>query len=142
LHRRGRNHMSIAAWEGEDTVSVVESGWSATPDAINRHLEALTVALTERGFVAETIGARMVWAKNSDADPSDEDPRSAASPGLRQTVVCQHDAEGRLGWFWVWSGPTSGAHADLEYMCPAANIDQAADRIASVLRLDGIDRSS
>jgi hypothetical protein len=120
-------------------VSVPESGPSATPETIDQHLEALTAALVKRGLVAERIGVRMVWAKNGDADPPDDDPLAATSPGLRQTVVCQHDVNGGLTWFWVWSGPTPGAAPELEYLCPAASVDEAADRIMRVLCLDGID---
>src|SRR4051794_23985562 len=94
LHRMGRNHMSTIDVEGRSVVSVLESGSSAAPEVINRHLEALTAALAGRGLVAEKVGVRMVWAKNSEADPPGGDPRAATSPGLRQTVVCQHGADG------------------------------------------------
>lgn len=120
-------------------MSVPESGTGAAPDAIGRHLEALTAALVNRGLVAERIGVRMVWAKNCEADPPDGDPMAATSPGLRQTVVCKHDDDDRLAWFWVWSGPTSGSASELEYLCPADCVDEAANRIMRVLCLDGIE---
>jgi hypothetical protein len=119
-------------------MGVMESGSDAVPETVAVFLEALAAALTDRGLVAEAFGARMVWAKNGAADPPSSDPRAPMSPGLRQTVLCQpHDA-GRLAWFWVWSGPTREAPSELEYLCPAEHIGQAADHIARVLCLDGV----
>lgn len=119
-------------------MSVMESGPDATPETVTRFLDQLTAALVKRGLVAEVFGARMVWAKNPAGDaPSGELRAAAMSPGLRQSVVCQRDgASGRLSWFWVWSGPTREAPTELEYLCPAEYIDQAANRIRYVLRVD------
>jgi hypothetical protein len=90
-----------------------------TPKVVSLLLDALSVALAQRGLVAESFTTRvvrawMVWAKNSDADPPGGDPLAMMSPGLRQTVVCQPDDDGRLSWFWVWSGPTPEAPVELE----------------------------
>ncbi|GAB3958035.1 hypothetical protein GCM10029978_001980 [Actinoallomurus acanthiterrae] len=122
-------------------MSVMESSSDAAPEKVVLFLEALTAALTRRGLVAEAFGTRMVWVKNPAADASGGDPRAAAmSPGLRQSVVCQRDGDsGRLAWFWVWSGPTRDAPSELEYLCPAEYVEQAANRITHVLRLDGAD---
>ncbi|MDL4777589.1 hypothetical protein [Actinomadura xylanilytica] len=119
-------------------MSVHESDIS--PKGVVPLLEALTAALVKRGLVAESFGARMVLAKNTAADPSKHDPLAVAlSPGLRQMMICQPDGAGRLAWFWVWSGPTRKAPSEFEYLCPAEEIDRAADRISRVLSLDGID---
>jgi hypothetical protein len=118
-------------------MGVMESGSDATPDTVARFLNQLTAALVERGLVAEAFGARMVWAKNPAAEPPSGESRAITmSPGLRQSVLCQPDGEpGRLAWFWVWSGPTREAPPELEYLCPAEDFDQAANRITHVLRL-------
>jgi hypothetical protein len=108
------------------------------PEVIESRLEALAAALAERGLIAEPFATRMVWAKNSAADPQDGDPRAAMSPGLRQTVTCRPDDAGRLAWYWVWSGATRNAPSELEYLGPADLIAETADRIARVLRLEGL----
>jgi hypothetical protein len=123
-------------------MGVTESGSDATPEIVVLYLEALAAALVERGLVAEVFGSRMVWAKNGAADPpAGGDPLALMmmSPGLRQTVVCQRDDSDRLAWFWVWSGPTRDAPPEHEYLGPAEYVDQAADRIARVLCLEGTD---
>ena len=119
-------------------MGVMESGSDASPETVATFVEGLTAVLADRGLIAEVFGARTVWAKNRAADPPGADPRAVAmSPGLRQTVTCQPDDAGRLAWFWVWSGPTRDAPSELEYLCPAEHLDQAADRIARVLCLEG-----
>ncbi|GAA0333001.1 hypothetical protein NE235_13320 [Actinoallomurus spadix] len=122
-------------------MSVMESGPDATPETVTRFLNQLTAALVDRGLVAEVFGARMVWAKNPAADPPSGEPQAAAmSPGLRQAVVCQHDQHsGGLAWYWLWSGTTRDAPPEAEYLCPAEDVNQAADRITRVLRLDRAD---
>jgi hypothetical protein len=129
---------------GSRAVDDLESCADVTPEVVSLLLDALAIALAQRGLVAESFTTRMVrawmvWAKNGAADPPGGDPRAMMSPGLRQTVVCQPDDEGRLSWFWVWSGPTSEAPPELEYLGPAEYIAATADRIAHVLRLDGVD---
>ncbi|GAB3986260.1 hypothetical protein GCM10029978_101310 [Actinoallomurus acanthiterrae] len=44
--------------------------------------------------------------------------------------------QGGLWWHWQWSGPTRDAPLDHEPMVPAENVDEAARRIANVLRTD------
>jgi hypothetical protein len=119
-------------------MSVTEPDSASTPEVIESRLEALAAALAERGLIAEPFATKMVWAKNGAAEPQHSDPQAVMSPGLRQTVVCQPDDAGRLSWFWVWSGPTREAPSELEYLGPAELITETADRIARVLRLDGI----
>ncbi|WP_146778722.1 hypothetical protein [Actinomadura craniellae] len=59
------------------------------------------------------------------------------SPGLRQDIAClrRDDAGGALWWHWVWSGPTRDAPGELEPLCPADEIETAAERITRVLAL-------
>lgn len=119
-------------------MGVLESGPDATPETINGYVTALVTALDDRGLVAEPIGTRMVRAKNIAADAPGDDARTAAmSPGLRQTVLCERGDSGEFAWFWMWAGPTREAPPEAEYLGPAADTDEAADRIARVLRLDG-----
>ncbi|MCO5971140.1 hypothetical protein [Actinoallomurus soli] len=97
----------------------------------------LARSLAARGLAAEVVGASMVWAVNRAVDGEDPVGR-AMSPGLRQAVACRPDEDGRLLWWWVWSGPTRDAPSEYEPLGPAADVEAAADRIVSVLRLDGV----
>lgn len=112
-----------------------EPGSDVTPDVIALCVEALVVALTQRGLYAEARADSTVVAKNSAADPEEDDPLASISPGLRQTVACQAGEAGQLSWFWAWSGPTPDSPPELEYLGPAGYIGETADRIANVLRL-------
>jgi hypothetical protein len=101
-----------------------------------RLTERLADALTARGLHARVARGARVLASNPAGDPPDGDHRAAAlSPGLRQTVVCGADRDGRLLWFWQWSGPTRESPPEYEPLCPADDISHAADRIARVLRV-------
>ncbi|WP_345440195.1 hypothetical protein [Actinoallomurus vinaceus] len=40
-----------------------------------------------------------------------------------------------LYWHWVWPGPTRDAPPELEPMVPADDVDEAARRVVTVLRL-------
>ncbi|MCO5997392.1 hypothetical protein [Actinoallomurus rhizosphaericola] len=62
----------------------------------------------------------------------------AMSPGLRQAVVCPPDEDGRLLWWWVWSGPIRDGPSEDEPLGLTADVEVAAHRIVSVLRLEGI----
>lgn len=77
-------------------------------------------------------------------EPLDSGPAGKAlNPGLSQTVECSTaEADGRLWWWWLWSGPTRDAPPELEPLCPADEIDLAADRIARVLAERGNDSES
>jgi hypothetical protein len=116
-------------------MGATDSGTDVTPGVIALCVDALVIALTQRGLAAEPCATAMVWAKNISADPQADDPRALMSPGLRQTVACRPDDAGQLSWFWVWSGPTQDAPPELEYLGPAGYIGDTADRIANVLRL-------
>ena len=56
------------------------------------------------------------------------------APGLRQDVECRLNG-GVPWWFWAWSGANRDSPPDLEPLCPADQIEAAADRIARVLAL-------
>lgn len=112
------------------------SGSDVTLEVIALCVDALVAALTQRGLVAEASADAMVVAKNSAADPDEDDPLALISPGLRQTITCQADETGQLSWFWAWSGPTPDAPPELEYLGPAGYIGETADRIARVLRVE------
>ncbi|MFB9830950.1 hypothetical protein [Actinoallomurus acaciae] len=113
-----------------------EPGSGVTTEVIALCVEALVMALTQRGLYAHACAGSMVVAKNSAADPDEDDPLALISPGMRQTVTCQADETGQLSWFWAWSGPTPDAPPELEYLGPAGHIGETADRIANVLRVE------
>ncbi|GAB3990567.1 hypothetical protein GCM10029978_118790 [Actinoallomurus acanthiterrae] len=48
-------------------------------------------------------------------------------------VVREH--QGGLWWHWQWSGPTRGAPPEYEPMVPVADVEEAARRLANVLRV-------
>jgi len=54
---------------------------------------------------------------------------------MSQTVACRRGADGRLWWYWVWSGPTRDSAPDFEPLCPAQQTGLAATRIVCVLSL-------
>jgi hypothetical protein len=109
----------------------------AHPEPPAKHVELLVRALERRGFTAEAVGAATVRAANHAVGPAEGDPLAASlSPGLSQTVLCRPGEDGRLMWWWVWSGPTREAPSEYEPLGPATEIDATADRIARVLRLD------
>ncbi|MFI0409122.1 hypothetical protein [Actinomadura sp. 3N508] len=57
----------------------------------------------------------------------------ALGPGLRQEVRCAERQGGALWWFWVWWDGSGQSCPDLEPLCPAGEIETAAERIAAVL---------
>jgi hypothetical protein len=102
------------------------------PRTVTDLVEMLVDALTRHGLSAEPFGAAMVWATNREADPPGDDARGVRmSPGLRQTVICRPDRDGRLGWWWVWT--SRDGEPEYEWFCPAGDIDKAANAIARVL---------
>jgi hypothetical protein len=111
---------------------------TAHPEEIAQFARMLTDALTRRGLFAEGAGTGTVRAVNRAAASSDDPIAVLPSPGLRQVVVCRPGDDGRLIWWWVWSGATREAPSEYEPLGPAADIEAAADRIANVLRLDGV----
>ena len=96
-------------------------------------IEALSRALVARKLEVHTQAGARVRAKNA-ATAGSGPAGEALNPGLSQTVECSTaEADGRLWWWWLWSGPTRDAPPELEPLCPADEIDLAADRIARVL---------
>ncbi|MEV5748037.1 hypothetical protein AB0L00_09480 [Actinoallomurus sp. NPDC052308] len=113
-----------------------------TPASVDARAAQLTGrladALTARGLRARVGQGARVLASNPAGEPPDDDHRAKVlSPGLRQTVVCGVGRDGRLMWFWQWSGPTRESPPEYEPLCAADDISHAADRIAYVLRLGG-----
>jgi hypothetical protein len=103
---------------------------------------ALVGALERRWLIARVRDQGAVWVRNPAGDPDSDNPRSKAlSPRLQQEVVCRL-LDGSPWWLWAWSGSGRNSPADLEPLCPAADVDTAADRIAHVLAVpfgDGAD---
>jgi hypothetical protein len=98
--------------------------------------ERLATALAARGLRARVSRGAWVLASNPAGDPPDGDHHAKAlNPGLRQTVMCGADGDGRLLWFWQWSGPTRESPPEYEPLCAAEDISQAAEKIARVLRV-------
>jgi hypothetical protein len=96
----------------------------------------LATALAERGLRARVSRGAWVLASNPAGDPPAGDHHAKLlNPGLRQTVMCGADGDGRLMWFWQWSGPTRESPPEYEALCAADDIPQAAEKIARVLRV-------
>jgi hypothetical protein len=104
---------------------------TATHDEAKAMVEMLVRALEDLGLAAEPFGANMVWAANRSADPPCHPIAAQMSPGMRQTVLCRANGNGRLAWWWIWTA-TDGA-PEYEWLCPAAEINVAAVKIARVL---------
>lgn len=104
-----------------------------------QYVNALGEELIRRGFTVTTRAGQMVSARNGAADPPPGDSLARAlSGGLMQPVVCGPREGGReLWWFWVWSGPTRDAPPEYEALCPAAQIETAAEKISRVLAVPG-----
>jgi hypothetical protein len=87
--------------------------------------------------VGKVAAPGVVRAVNPVGEPDGKDPRERAmSPGMRQEVHCRKNPEDRrLWWYWAWSGPLRSSPPELEPLCPAAEAERAADRIAKVLEL-------
>lgn len=107
-----------------------------TPDEFGREqqsrTELLSRKLLERGFSVAPLLAGGITVRNV-AGASDAAVRYPAM--LRQEVTCLAYESGMLWWFWVWRGADGAETPDLEPMCPAADVDGAAARIAHVLAL-------
>jgi hypothetical protein len=94
---------------------------------------ALVAELEQRGLIAQAQGHGVVWARNPAGDPKHGDPRGRAlSPRLQQEVVCR-PLGSSLWWLWAWSGVERDSPAELEPLCPAWQVETAAERIAHVL---------
>lgn len=100
--------------------------------------ERLVAALIARGLHARVLRGAWVLASNPAGDPPAGDHRAKVlSPGLRQTVMCGSGGDGRLMWFWQWSGPTRESPPEYEPLGPADDVAQATEMIARVLRITG-----
>ena len=118
----------------------MSSSSAATPAAVDARTaqlaERLAAALNARGLRAQVVRGAWVLAGNPAGDPPDGDRRAKVlNPGLKQTVMCGTDGEGRLMWFWQWSGPAREAPPEYEPLCPAEDIRRVSDKIARVLRV-------
>jgi hypothetical protein len=104
-----------------------------------KYVNALGEELIRRGFTVTTRAGGMVSARNGAADPPSGDSLARAmSAGLIQPVMCgPREGDRELWWFWVWSGPTRDAPPDYEALCPADQIETAAEKIARVLAVPG-----
>lgn len=114
----------------------------ATPAAVEAQTtqlaRRLATELAARGLRARALRGVCVEANNPVFDPPEDDRRATAlNPGLKQTVMCGADGDGRLMWFWQWSGATRDSPPEYEPLCAADDIAQAADKIARVLRVAG-----
>ena len=108
---------------------------------VAERVAALVAALQARGLVGTVAALGVVRAFNPAGEPDCGDVRGRMmSPGLRQEVQCRRNlVDGALWWYWAWAGPTRQSPPDLEPLCPAADIEMAADRIAKVLAVPSID---
>lgn len=104
---------------------------------IRTRLEELAAALKSRGLTVR-VGTSALMAWNPAASATDDPRGQAMNPGLSQYVAIAPD-DGSLSWYWCWTGPTRDAPLETEYMCPADEIDRAADLIARVLRVEDTD---
>jgi hypothetical protein len=95
---------------------------------------ALVRALEIRDLIAEA-SRNSLLVRNPAGSPDENEPLGQLlSPGMRQEVICLPlDDDGDLWWFWCWMGPEPRSAPELERMCPAVDVELAADRIASVI---------
>ncbi|TDC45324.1 hypothetical protein E1281_30695 [Actinomadura sp. KC345] len=102
-------------------------------------VRALTAALKERGLVATVRRRGVVWVFGPVGEPgadgvAGDEGEWVPGTGLRQEVWCAERPDGgALWWFWVWWDGAGGSGPDLEPLCPAGEIEAAAERIAVVL---------
>jgi hypothetical protein len=110
--------------------------------SVQPYLERLAAALRDRDLRVAINGASL---KASNPAASTDDPRGRAmNPGLTQDVMLRRAPDGGLMWCWVWEprrsaecGAAIPSPPDVEPLCPADDIDEAARRIAAVLRHGG-----
>jgi hypothetical protein len=104
---------------------------SAMARQIRTHLNELAAALIARGLTVR-VGRGGVSAANP-ASRAEDPLGDVLHPGLSQEVALSVHEDRTFHWYWAWSGPTRDAPRELEYMLPAADIAEAAARIARVL---------
>jgi hypothetical protein len=101
-------------------------------DAELSSLDALAAELCEKGLEALILRGGLLTS----ADPQETNVAAKTmNHRMTQTVACRRGTDGRLWWYWVWSGPTRDSAPDFEPLCPAQQIGLAATRIARVLSL-------
>ncbi|MEU6038224.1 hypothetical protein ABZ801_22715 [Actinomadura sp. NPDC047616] len=105
---------------------------------------ALVEELQARGLVGTAYRDGVVRVLNPAGEPDGSNPYARVSPGLRQEVQCRRNPDdgGALWWYWAWAGPTRQSPPDLEPLCPAADAELAAERIAKVLEMPSADAAS
>jgi hypothetical protein len=118
------------------TDSTIDSrkGIPQLEQAIHARLDELAEALRGHGLAVRT-GTSALVAWNPAASATDDPRGQAMNPGLSQYVAIAPDG-GSLHWYWCWTGPTRDAPLETEYMCPAEEIDRAADLVARVLHVE------
>ena len=103
------------------------------------YLDQLAAELEGRGLM---VAARLPALSVRNPAVAGTGPRGALlSPGMRQQVLLRDYEELGLTWCWVWPGlrpaerdaPTPPP--EVEPMCPAEEIERAADLITNVVRL-------
>jgi hypothetical protein len=105
------------------------------------YMDQLVAALRARGL---QVAAKLPALAATHPGVAGIDPRGELlSPGLTQHVLIRDYEDRGLTWCWIWPGLDSGERgaptpeAEVEPMCPAADIEQAAAKIANVLRVGG-----
>lgn len=116
-----------------DTVETV------TTTAARAHVDRLVGELENRGLQV-TARPPVLAVKNPAVAGTDARGR-LMSPGMTQQILLLDDEHRGLTWCWVWPGMRSGERGapdsppQIEAMCPAGEIEFAADRIVKVVRL-------
>lgn len=116
----------------QQSTSDAESAVTAL--TVRTRLNDLAAALIAHGLKVR-VGQGALVAKNPAASATDDPRGKILNPGLSQDVAIAAHDDDTLHWYWCWTGPTRDAPLEMEYMCMAEEIDQAAERIGHVLRL-------
>jgi hypothetical protein len=111
-----------------------DSGSTVTAQMIRTRLNDLAAALMAHGLKVR-VGKTALVAKNPAASDTDDPRGKILNPGLSQDVALATHDDHTLHWYWCWTGPTRDAPLEMEYMCTAEDIDQAATKISGVLRI-------
>lgn len=110
-----------------------------TAEMAQGYVDQLVAELGDRGLqvTARVLGLAI---KNPAVAGTDAAGRSM-SPGMAQEVLLLDRPKLGLSWWWVWPGMDSGERgapeppSQIEALCPAGDIEFAADRIVKVVRL-------
>jgi hypothetical protein len=104
--------------------------------AVQMPLRYLADALVARGLTVRLCDRDGLLTVRNEAAATDDPIGRTLSPGLSQVVALRPTGDGTWGWFWRWPGARPDAPPEYEPLCPADDVEQAAARIACVLRLD------